>query len=318
MLNSYIQTRLQKWLKQRIPPAKQHVLSSQNIFIFPSFFGFAYLFMVLIIFLLGTNYQNNIILIFSFLLASLFVTAMLFSFQNLNHIEVKLLNEPQGFANKLSYLKLDVSSLKQHHNLFLYVEPESDQGVLIDITKAQGDTAHLVPVQHGQRGVQTLGRLRVESNFPLGLFKTWTRLDMASQLITFPEPKLPAQTPQARRVLEGEHDGHNVAIEQSGDFYQLESYQPGQPLSKVAWKHLAKTQQWLSRSHASATIDDLWLDYEQMPSSLLEEKYCQLCALVLEHHTLNQAYGLRLPQKTIEIAHGESHQIACLMALAKA
>ncbi|QOL25386.1 DUF58 domain-containing protein [Thalassotalea sp. LPB0316] len=319
MLKGYLQERMLKWLKQRIPPARQHVLSSQNIFIFPSVFGFAYLFMVLVIFLLGTNYQNNIILMFSFLLASLFVTTMLISFQNLNKLALSIKNSPQGFAHQLSYLKLEIKSAKSHYFLRFAVEPVTSDTPWLMIEQLNNEQQNCnVPLVHESRGVKSLGRLRIESSFPLGLFTTWTRLDLASELITFPQPKQPSHLTHLYNN-QAAQDGGNFSNSQRGeDFYQLENYQPGQPLSQVAWKQLAKSQQWLSKGHTGQVSHDIWFDYQHMPSALIEDKYSEMTALILEYSKLQQPFGIKLVNQTIAPEVGEHHQLTCLLALAKA
>lgn len=316
-MKAYINKRMLNWLKHRIPPNAHHQLSSKNVFIFPSGFGFAYLTMVLVIFLLGTNYQNNIILMFSFLLASLFVTTMLFSFQNLNGMSIKLVKAPTGFAKQVSYLVIELSGQNARQYIQFHVEPAIQHSFRLTSENLNENNVKIqVPILNTRRGVHQLSRLRISSTFPLGLFNTWTRLDLGCEHMVYPEPKLPMLWQQRQYQQELVEQGQVNTPNQMGDFYQLENYQVGQSLSLVAWKQLAKSQQWLSKGHASAVTGDVWLDFQQMSAHDLEAKLSQLCALVIEYSQLQQSFGLKLPHLEIEPSSGEKHQINCLQALA--
>ena len=67
-LKVFFKNNFNRWLAKRIPSQKEHRLNSSNILIYPTRFGLGYLAIVMLIFLLGTNYQNNIILLLSYLM----------------------------------------------------------------------------------------------------------------------------------------------------------------------------------------------------------------------------------------------------------
>jgi hypothetical protein len=58
------------WLKKRIPAGEEQALSHEKIFIFPSRFGFWFLILAALLFVLGTNYQNNLMRLLCTFLAS--------------------------------------------------------------------------------------------------------------------------------------------------------------------------------------------------------------------------------------------------------
>jgi len=72
-----IRSRWQAWLDRRLPPQNRIVLNQKKIFILPSWMGIGYLFTTLLLFLAGVNYENSLILNFSFFLGSLFVVSIL-------------------------------------------------------------------------------------------------------------------------------------------------------------------------------------------------------------------------------------------------
>ena len=54
-----LQPRWQRWLARRIPPARQITLQGRCLFILPTRLGLWYLLVMLAIYLLGTNYQQQ-------------------------------------------------------------------------------------------------------------------------------------------------------------------------------------------------------------------------------------------------------------------
>ena len=64
---------IRKWLDKRIPAANEFQLSHRSIFIFPAKFGALFLALCALLFLLGTNYQNNLMLLLCYFLVALFL-----------------------------------------------------------------------------------------------------------------------------------------------------------------------------------------------------------------------------------------------------
>ncbi|MGL6165381.1 MAG: DUF58 domain-containing protein, partial [Aeromonas veronii] len=86
LLNRWQQWRVRwqrRWLKRRIPPARQITLGTRSLFILPTRMGLLYLLVLLAIYLLGTNYQNNLVLLVAYCLGSLFMAAMWLTHRNL-------------------------------------------------------------------------------------------------------------------------------------------------------------------------------------------------------------------------------------------
>ena len=83
-LKALLDVRAQRWIRNRIPPTQKKTLNLNSIFIIPSRFGVLYLFVCVVVFLLGTNYQNNLVMGLSFFLFSVFNTCIIFAYRNLS------------------------------------------------------------------------------------------------------------------------------------------------------------------------------------------------------------------------------------------
>ena len=156
----------------------------------PTRFGFAYIFFDILLFLLGTNYQNNIILLISYLLGSLFITVMMQSFYNFSQLTLSSPAKQFTFAKQLAHIPVNISAKKAHFNInFNFVE-QGDLSQRVTLNQCDsGGTCALLPIFHAHRGVYNLGRVKVFSEYPLGLFITWAMLDFSHQLVVFPQPK---------------------------------------------------------------------------------------------------------------------------------
>jgi hypothetical protein len=69
-----------RWLSKRIPAENKFTLNLSNTFILPSSFGWAMIAIVVFLFILGTNYQNNIVLGLSYFFIALGLLSLFHSY----------------------------------------------------------------------------------------------------------------------------------------------------------------------------------------------------------------------------------------------
>ena len=312
-INSFIQQRFDRWLRNRMPGAQRHLLSNRNIFIFPSKFGFCYLIFVLLLFLLGTNYQNNVVILLSYLLVSFFLTCMLHSFFNFSGMKIEGPSEVTGYAEDDVLIPLTFVSKQQRHHLVATINDYTASVLLSTDQKSKLS----VSFNANSRGVYNLPRVKISSEYAFGLFTTWTRLDFNCRCIIYPAPiKLNSfkQKNNAVEALAMENGAVRPGIE---DFAELKQYQKGEPLTRVAWKQMARGQGQLTKHYQEGASDTLWLDIKQMPAASVEEKLGMLCYLTLEYTHSGEVFGLNLGINNIAPSSGAEHMNACLTALAK-
>ena len=328
-MKTFINTRFDRWLKKRIPSNDTHSLSNRTIFILPSKFGFAYLFFVILVFLLGTNYQNNTIILLSYLLASLFLTVMLHSFYNFSQIVLSSQAKQSLFANQQANFPMMIKVAKVHYDIHLQFVSQSISEKLHINQCVRGENHVLVPHKAMQRGVYEIGRVKVYSEYPLGLFITWAMLDFSHQLVVFPQAKKMPSNHDYLTGLDEQNTNKNCAIRPlSGneDFVELKPYILGESPAKIAWKQLARGQGKLSKHYQNEQGNLLWLKLSDMPSVNIETKLSYLCDLILALGKNNRDFGLLLAASTsikgdhvvkISPSSGQQHQQKCLVALAE-
>jgi len=153
-----------RWLTRRIPPARHITLGPRSLFILPTRLGLGYLLVMIAIYLLGTNYQNNLVMLVAYCLASLFMVAMWLTHRNL--LGLSLFGGPMalGEAGQSLPIRVTVHARRPTRALLLTL----NEGTL---WLAQADSAPaslLMAIKGGKRGRVALSRLRVESRYPLG------------------------------------------------------------------------------------------------------------------------------------------------------
>lgn len=79
----------QRWLARRIPPAASVRLNQRRIFILPSRVGGAFAVALLLMLLVGINYQNSLAYGLTFLLMAVFVVTILHTYRNLAGLVLK-------------------------------------------------------------------------------------------------------------------------------------------------------------------------------------------------------------------------------------
>ncbi len=303
------------WLDKRIPPASQLRLDRHNLFIFPSRTGWIYLALCVAIFLLGSNYENNLVLALAYLLFSLFVVSIPYCHANLSglHLEAVIpqavcAGEPLRFQLRLH------SGAQTRHDLQL-----TATGAVGEHLPALTDRDQLgVSFITGQRGWLRPGRLRLSSQWPLGLLECWTLLDLQQIGLVYPQPMLCDIQLQA-----DDHAGagttNATAARQHGGMDEMQGlrpYRPGESLNQIAWKQVARGRGLVSKEFMTPVPAECWLELQKTPGVTLEERLSRLCYQVQQLAQQQVQYGLLLGPRRIAPGSGEAHQTACLTALA--
>lgn len=294
-----------------MPAQNSFTLNHKNIFIFPSKFGLQFLIVCFILFLIGTNYQNNLILFVVFFLCSFMVTCLLLSYQNMANLTLTANPIKAQFAGRDSVFCLRIT---KNPNLgqqiyFYFQQPSS---ALKSVIKEQQVFIYGLSKK---RGWFNPGRVTVRSTFPFGLFTVWTYLDFGLNLLLYPEP-LAKGMPLVSSSPEQKNKGLTNFVPGFEQFSMLKSYQPGESLKSVAWKQVAQGRGWFSKQFEQAQGGDMLLDLALYKNLDLEKKLSLLCSQIVELDKNDCSYALKLGNKTIAMGHGLQHKEMCLKALA--
>lgn len=312
------QTRASRWLDKRIPEARRFSLNLNNVFIFPSRFGLLFLFLCLGLFLLGTNYQNNLMILLCYFLVSLFLLNLFTAYLNFAKLTFQLGKTQNGFAKSTIQLPIWI----EHHvkgannahgklHLGFWRKPPA---TTVDLDAYANPVYLTLPC--AKRGKLSLPRVTISSYYPLGLFRCWTHLAFASDILIYPTPEPCHLKLEQKQTDEGNQSDHHTAPGHD-DFDSLSAYRQGEPLHHVAWKQFAKGQGMITKHFADNVQSSGWLKLKPSSTEHTERQLSELCFNIIELTRTGQIFGLDLVVTKIAPNSGVAHQQICLEALAR-
>jgi uncharacterized protein (DUF58 family) len=297
------------------------VLGHRRVYIVPSrlglFFGAA-----LLILLVGSiNYALSLGFALTFLLAGMGIAGMVQTTRNLAQLTVRAARAEPVFAGEAArfHVVLDNASDYDRPEIVLRHLASGAQCRLDVAPGAAADGELAVPA--ARRGWLPLGRVMLETRYPVGLFRAWSYVRPDSRCLVYPRPAPGVLPPPAPSAQAG---GTRAHAQGSDDFSGLRSYQLTDSPRHVAWKTVARSdtlhtrsEDMLTKQFAGEATAELWLDFAALPPALgLEARLSRLAAWVIAAERGGAHYGLRLPGREIAPARGDSHRAACLEALA--
>ena len=312
-LKQRMDDRWRKWLAKRIPASKQVVLNQKRVFILPTGMGAGYLATTFLLFIAGVNYNNTLVMCLSFLMVSLFVVTIVQTFANLSGLIIIAGKTQPSFAGGESQFEIILarSGNRQHHAILCqWHDFLSAPRSLTDNERAP--VKMLLPTD--KRGLFRPKRLKLQSDYPLGLCRAWTWIDLDMSAWVYPKPLSYESSFQRTR---SEQEGDTVAVDASDDFFGLRNYSEGDSLATVDWKAFARHNKLYTKVYQGHQSASTWLRWEDLPEPNVEKKLSYLCYLVLEHSKTNVDYGLQLPNVSNPPGSGKEHELQCLLALAK-
>lgn len=311
--------RLNDWFEQRLYATDTLTLEQRNIYIIPTRPGLAFAAMLMVLLVASINDQLSLGYLLTFLLAGSGLSSMHATHNTLRGLTLHLRPVPPTFAGQQAVLDLRITNpAAKRYGIGLRLAGLEH---MKDISWMDADAiaqtpAHLsfVPIH---RGLQRVPNLRVETRFPLGLFRAWSIWRPAAQVLVYPCPE-PDAPPLP--VLSALIDGRGSVRSSSGEFDGVRAYQRGDALKLVVWKKAAQAMQaggdLVSRDNSASASQELWLDYAQCAGLDPERRLSRLAAWLLRAQEFGIDHGLRLPGLELPPAQGELHQRECLRALA--
>jgi len=307
----FIGKRFSRWLDRRIPPTTHITLSQKNVFIFPTRTGFAFGGLIVLLILGAINYQASLVYGVAFLLGSVFLVTILYTFRNLSGLRLTLSGARPGFVGE--DLEISVRVERPEGRAREGVQLGWPEGILqwAELSEQATDTVRLY-VPAPRRGYFDPGRLLVETYFPLGLLRAWTWVDLDVRVLVYPKPVF-GEFPKDETGHRDE--GQLIDPLGSDDFHDIKAYRPGDPTRHIIWRSYARSDELMVKQYASYVEPRLWLRLESV-SGDLEERISRLTGLALQATRLDREFGLKLGQLRIAPGRGEAHLEQVLRELA--
>ncbi len=302
-----------RWLGRRLPASSQIELAHRSLFILPSGFGLAYLCTTLALYILATNYENNLALFLTFAMLSLFVVAILFSFINVAGLSLNARETHTGEVGQIYSFEIILSSDKPRYAIELTF---SGQKPTYIARMDAGTLVSGVPFYPLRRGWCAPGRLILTSYYPLGLFRVWSELDLNQKAMIHPHSESCNLGLGQSSVGGEEAQSAAQAVDAIEEFHGLRLYKTGESLARVAWKHYAMGRGMFTKEFEQPHGEPCWLALERVTGADLESRIAKLAYWVRKLSRQQQRFGLDLHGHTLGPDSGATHARACLDALA--
>ncbi len=288
-------------------------LRYRRIYILPTRAGLLFALLLTVMWLGAVNYGNSLLFLLVFLLAGLALVAILHTFLNLLGLRLTPLPPAPVFAGETAVFPLLVENPSRRARLAVGIAHDGEQQDAVDLASAaMGRLAFRLPTS--RRGWRESERVAIQTNFPTGLFRAWTWLDLRQKCLVYPHPE---QGPVPLPASGGEGSAGARQGDGDEDFQELRRYRPGDSLRHVAWRVVARGGEPQTKRFAGGGAQArLWLDWHALPHLEPEARLSRLCRWVLDAEASGLRYGLRLPGVEIAPDHGAHHRHHCLKALA--
>lgn len=304
-------------MKPNLWPLKNR-RSRRRIYILPTGFGLIFLSGALLMILIGSAYQNNLVNMLAFFMLSLVFVTMIQTHNNLKDVRIEALETEGGFAGR-EFLVTTLISNESRAPRF-NIESRLRRLKAVNVYEGQsvlpesGRLRLRASYPAASRGRHRLKSVRLSSVFPLGLFEAWTWCDVDADYLVYPEPKGDRPSPRQAPSAPSSRQARSL---HGDDFHGHRRHQTGDSHHHVDWKALARGRPKLVKEFSEgATPDVSVFDWSDLSHLGAEDRLSQLAKWIEEARVRQATFSLKLPRRTIAAGSGLAHTIRCLEALA--
>ena len=307
--------RFANWLYGFTPPETGTVvLVHRRVYIVPTRLGWLFALTLLILLIGSINYALSLGFALTFLLAGMGLAGMVHTARNLARMAVSVGRAEPVFAGEAAQFRLYLDARGAFDRPAILARHVKSRSQLVVDVPGAGLAEIVLAVPAERRGWLALGRVMLETRFPLGIFRAWSYVEPEAHCLVYPRPERSALPPPSAESASG---GLRSPVPGNDDYAGLRAYQLSDSPRHVAWKAAARSEEMLTKQFTGEAAAELWLDWQRLPAGLgVEQRLSRLAGWVLAADRAGQNYGLRLPGVAIEPGHGDRHQAACLQALA--
>ncbi len=311
-----VRRRFARWLdgalRRRGPIEPPLTLRYRQVFILPTAFGWMIALLLHGMLLGSLNFNNSMGLLTTFLLACLGLLSMHLAFRNLERVRVEAVHTRPVFAGQAAVVHVELSDTADRARLGIVCRrPDGAASSGVDLDASGSAQAELeLPTE--RRGRLPVGRLRIRTRQPLGLFEAWSWVESRASIRVWPRPAdRPPPPPRSSDARRSTSPG-----DESDEFHGLRNWREGDPVHRIAWKASQRHDQLLARQFTRPERGRIVFRLDQAAAADLEGRLSVLCRWILDAEREDLEYGLDLGTWRAAPDRGEAHRDRCLDALA--
>jgi len=312
-LQSVFKSVSQRVFRTRAEDTLPHVVTHQRVYIVPTKRGFAFVVALILMLIASVNYSLSLGYALCFILTGLFAATLLHTYRNLAGVEVHDIVKKPGFAGETVTFLVSLKNVLNDSRHGIRVSTTHDVELRTHIDPRDTSVA-MLSVPSEQRGVAKLGRITLQSDWPLGLWTCWSYLHVPAETYVYPKPE---NDPPVLPLSAGDSHDKHVLLGNSGEIAGLRNYREGDSIGSIAWKSVAKGGGMQVRLFEQDDVPtDLALNLQVTGQRQLEDQLSRLCAWVLQAESKQAKFSLDLPGSHLHSDSGAKHYQTALKKLA--
>jgi len=301
---------MQRVRAKRGPMTPPFVLEYRHVFVLPTSFGWGFGLMLVFMTLGGLNFNNNMTLMLAFLVTTIAQLTTLIAYRNLAGLSIDSIVAEPVFCGDNARFKVFISNADEHHRFAV----QTGFSMAQDCTDFKLNACIAMHLSHPtvRRGWLEMPSFRLETRFPLGLFKAWSWVFPQTRCLVYPAPASNApplpRTGQGRSGQATRGEGEQV--------YGLRKYQSGDSMHRVAWRTSARHGELYSLEMETPREEACELDWNSLQGRDIEARLSIMTAWVIAAEHKQLIYSLRLPDEYVPAGSGADQRSKCLELLA--
>ncbi len=304
-------SRFIKWVKWFITPPRTLKINPAGLY----FIGF-----VFAVGIAAVNTGNNLLYIILGAMLSFIVASGVMSNIDLKKLEVIRESIDPPFARTPTLYRIDLKNKKKFFSSYLILIEEKSldgAGAFIPVIVPFDTSFGVIKAIFPKRGLYNLGRIKVSTNFPFGLFSKGMNVDLKQEVLVLP------------RIREIDPEEYNLSgsagetsLTRSGygtEPWGVKEFLPGDNPKYIHWRSSAKRDDLMKKEFAKETERKITIKLPPVASisgDVIEEKIETAASLSARLIREGYAVGLILPGKYIDPDRGKIQLYTILRELA--
>jgi uncharacterized protein (DUF58 family) len=333
---SWFDRQRDKWssaFAHRAISADEVELVQNRIYVLPTVRGLGVIAIAIILLLVGVNYQLSLAYVVSFLLGGLLQVALHATYRNLRGLRIRAGQSPRAIVGETLSFSLAISSPERMREGITLTrtsaESSAPHGKLVKLggravrellkralrlrLQADQQAVYSIEVKAARRGVIPLGRIQIESRAPYGIIRAWSYVHFEWVGLVEPAPEMPY--PELPHAL-GDDAKTAAKADVAHDPDSLREYVPGDSLKRVAWKQVAKSGEWYTRTGEAGQRGEVDLRWDAISLTDTEARLSRMAAWIDRARNENVAFSLSMPTGALPLADSAPHHMEALAMLA--
>ncbi len=285
-------------------------LEYRHIFVLPTGFGWSFAMMLVFMAFGGLNFNNNMALMLVFMLGTIAQLTTFIAYRNLSGLKLESIYCKPVFCNEVAHFQVFISNGNERQRFAVqagFKEPQDCRDFKLNSSQSLN-----LKYPASNRGWLEMPSFRLETRFPLGLFKAWSWVFPQTRCLVYPSP-----AKHAPPLPKSGHGELGQANRGDGDqVHGIRKYQPGDSKQRVAWRASARHDELFSREMETPREEACELDWDLLKVGDIETRLSILTAWVIAADHKHLSYSLKLPGEFIASGSGAEHRSNCLERLA--